>query len=136
MPTNPYRLLLLDPNFVTRIALTSRLEASGHLVRAEKTVSTAARAATSSNWDLIIASASLAPADLEAFFETLAMTDSKAILCVVMESDDRPRKEIAERFHARLLAHPVRPQTLAEFLPVRKPGADSTAEPSPFFRTA
>ncbi|MEK7466122.1 MAG: hypothetical protein AAB074_01800 [Planctomycetota bacterium] len=136
MPTNPYRFLLLDPNFVTRIALTSRLEASGYMVRAEKAVSTAARAATSSNWDLIIASASLVAADLEAFLETLAMTDSKAILCVVLEADDRARKEIADRFHARTVVHPVRPQTLGELLPARRPDADAAGEPSPFFRTA
>jgi DNA-binding response OmpR family regulator len=136
MPQNPYRFLLLDPNFVTRIALTSRLEASGFMVRAEKAVSTAARAATSSNWDLVIASASLAAPDLEAFLETLAMTDSKAIRCVVLEAEDRVRKEIAERFHAKSVAHPVRPQTLAELLPARKPGAEGPAEPSPFFRTA
>ena len=136
MPANPFRFLLLDPNFVTRIALTSRLEASGFMVRAEKAVSTAARAATSSNWDLVIASASLAAADLEAFLETLAMTDSKAVLCVVVESEDRARKDIAERFRARIVAHPVRPQTLAEFLPARRSGAEGPAEPSPFFRTA
>ncbi len=136
MPPNPYRFLLLDPNFVTRIALTSRLEASGYMVRAEKAISTAARVATSTNWDLIIASASLAAQDLEAFLETLAMTECKVRMCVVMESEDRARKEIADRFQAQVAVHPVRPQSLAELLPPRSGAAEGPSSPAPFFRTA
>lgn len=136
MSANPYRFLLLDPNFVTRIALTSRLEASGYMVRAEKTVSTAARVANSANWDLILTSASVPTADLEAFLETLALTDSHACRCVVVEPDDRARREIAERFQARVVVHPVRPNMLAEFLPPREGGAEDRTGPPAFFRTA
>ncbi|NUN47858.1 MAG: hypothetical protein HUU15_03400 [Candidatus Brocadiae bacterium] len=133
MSPQPIRLLLLDPNFVTRIALTSRLEATGYMVRAEKVVSTAARAATASNWDLIVASASLAKGDLEAFLETLTMTESTAIVCVVVDGTDRERVEIAGRYKAHHLAHPVRPQTLGE-LCSPPPRAEQATEP--FFRTA
>lgn len=136
MAKTPFRLLLLDPNFVTRIALTSRLEATGYMVRAEKTVGTAARAATSSNWDLIIASASLAIPDLEAFLETLTMTECKAGLCLVVEPDDAGRREIAVRFRAGTVPHPVRPQALAEFMPKRPDETGDAPKANTIFRTA
>jgi DNA-binding NarL/FixJ family response regulator len=127
------RILLLDPNFVTRIALTSRLEAVGFMVRAEKTINHAARAATAANWDLILASASLAAADLEAFLETLAITEVRSILCVVTDQEDKPRCEIAGRYSARILRHPVRPQSISEFFETRPP---AVREKDSFFRTA
>lgn len=134
MTPAPFRVLLLDPNFVTRIALTSRLEATGLMVRAEKSISTAARAATASNWDLILSSASLALADLEAFLETLRMTECRACLAIVVEGDNDPRRQLAERFSARLLSHPVRPQLLTQMLSA--PATSAPAPTDPFFRAA
>lgn len=134
MDHSPLRVLLLDPNFVTRIALTSRLEASGYMVRAEKSVGTAARAATASNWDLVLASASLSAPDLEAFLETLSLTECKSSICVVTESEDSERKDLAARYKARLLRHPVRPQSLTEFLTPK--AAEPESHPAQFFRTA
>jgi DNA-binding NarL/FixJ family response regulator len=114
MTTSPLRLLLLDPNFVSRIALTSRLEALGFMVRAEKAVSTAARVATSAYWDLIVANVSVPATDIEALLETLSMTEVKTIACVVLDEQDRERKEVALRHRARILLHPVRPRTLVD----------------------
>jgi len=62
------------------------------------------------------------------------MTDCKSILCVVVEGDDKERPEIAARFKARAIPHPVRPQALEEFLAPRAGG--SQPQEQAFFRTA
>lgn len=115
---NP-QVLVYDPNFVTRIALTTRLLEVGCQVRAESQLALALHSAGTLGWDMILLPISVPDADLATFLKDLEAAVPRSTIGIVCEAHDSARKAVASNAGARVLIHPLRPSSLSSHLRIR-----------------
>lgn len=113
------QVLLLDPNFVSRVALSTRLDEAGCQVRAEKDFGVAAGVARGQAWDLILVNTGISLGDLKVFLEGMLGLEPSPVVAVVCEAGDGERQKLAEEMKVRTLPHPVRPSSLKTVFDVK-----------------